>query len=144
MKYDFTTVLDRCGHQLIATDKIPFEGLEPDEGFDAIPMWIADMSFPTAPPVLDEIRRRMDFPNFGYFAPGEEYYSAIIDWQRRHNGVEGLEKQHIGYENGVLGGVSSAIQAFTALARRFCCTLPPMWASPIPLPTPAAPPYTAR
>ncbi|MBR3910143.1 MAG: aminotransferase class I/II-fold pyridoxal phosphate-dependent enzyme, partial [Anaerotignum sp.] len=28
--------------------------------------------------------------------------------------VEGLEKRHIGYENGVLGGVSSAICAFTA------------------------------
>ena len=114
MKDDFTTVLDRSGHQLIATDKIPFPGLSVDEGFDPIPMWIADMSFPTAPPVLEEIRRRMEFPNFGYFTPGEDYYSAIINWQREHNGVEGLEKEHIGYENGVLGGVSSAIQAFTA------------------------------
>ena len=114
MKYDFTTVLDRSGHDLIATDRIPFEGLSVDEGFDAIPMWIADMSFPTAPPVLEEIRRRMEFPNFGYFNPSEDYYNAIIDWQRRRNGVEGLEKRHIGYENGVLGGVSSAICAFTA------------------------------
>ena len=28
--------------------------------------------------------------------------------------MEGLLPEHIGYENGVLGGVSSAIQAFTA------------------------------
>ena len=28
--------------------------------------------------------------------------------------VEGLEKEHVGYENGVLGGVASAVQAFTA------------------------------
>ena len=114
MKYDFTTVLDRSGHDLIATDRIPFEGLSVDEGFDAIPMWIADMSFPTAPPVMDEIHRRMEFPNFGYFSLSEEYYSAIINWQREHNGVHGLEKKHIGYENGVLGGVSSAICALTA------------------------------
>ena len=114
MKYDFTTVLDRSGHDLKATDIIPFPGLSVDEGFDTIPMWIADMSFPTAPPVLEEISRRMAFPNFGYFSPSEEYYAAIINWQREHNGVEGLLKEHIGYENGVLGGVSSAIQAFTA------------------------------
>lgn len=114
MKYDFTTVLDRSGHDILACEKIPFEGLSVDEGFDAIPMWIADMSFPTAPPVMDEIRRRMEFPNFGYFSLSEEYYSAIINWQREHNGVQGLEKKHIGYENGVLGGVSSAICALTA------------------------------
>ena len=114
MKYDFTTVLDRSGHDILACEKIPFEGLSVDEGFDAIPMWIADMSFPTAPPVMDEIRRRMEFPNFGYFSLSEEYYSAIINWQQEHNGVQGLEKKHIGYENGVLGGVSSAICALTA------------------------------
>ncbi len=114
MKYDFTTLLDRSGHDIIACDKIPFEGLEVDEGFEPIPMWIADMSFPTAPPVLDEIYRRMEFKNFGYFSLNEDYYSAIINWQRERNGVIGLEKKHIGYENGVLGGVSSAICALTA------------------------------
>jgi len=114
MKYDFTTVLDRSGHDILACEKIPFEGLKVDEGFDAIPMWIADMSFPTAPPVMDEIYRRMEFPNFGYFSLSEDYYSAIINWQQRRNGVTGLEKEHIGYENGVLGGVSSAICALTA------------------------------
>ena len=114
MKYDFTTVLDRSGHNILACEKIPFEGLAVDEGFDAIPMWIADMSFPTAPPVMEEIYRRMEFPNFGYFSLSDEYYSAIINWQQRRNGVEGLCREHIGYENGVLGGVSSAICALTA------------------------------
>ena len=114
MKYDFTTLLDRSGHGLKATDIIPFPGLKVDEGFDTIPMWIADMSYPTAPPVMEEVQRRMEFPNFGYFSLSDEYYNSIINWQRRRNGVEGLEKGHIGYENGVLGGVSSAIQALTA------------------------------
>ena len=36
MKYDFTTVLDRCGHDCIAANRIPFEGVEVEEGFDAI------------------------------------------------------------------------------------------------------------
>ncbi len=114
MKYDFTTVLDRHGKDSRAADQIPFQGITVDEGFDSIPMWIADMSFPTAPPVLEAIYKRMEMPNFGYFALSDEYYDSIISWQRRRNGVEGLRPEHIGYENGVLGGVSSAVQAFSA------------------------------
>ena len=114
MKYDFTTVLDRSGRDCLAADKIPFAGLSVDPGFDTIPMWIADMAFPTAPAILRAMTDRLAFPNFGYFPLSEEYVDAILSWQRRRNGVEGLEPKHIGYENGVLGGVSSAIQAFTA------------------------------
>ncbi len=114
MKYDFTTVLDRRGRDSIAADYIPIPDVTVKEGFDTIPLWVADMSFPTAPPILAAMRRRLDFPSLGYFPLPEDYYKAIIDWQRRRNGVEGLEKEHIGYENGVLGGVSAAIRMLTA------------------------------
>ncbi len=114
MKYDFTTVLDRRGHDSIAADKIPFEGVTPDAGFDSIPMWVADMAFPVAPFILDAMRERLDMPSLGYFALPSEYYDAIISWQTRRNGAVGLKAEHIGYENGVLGGVSSAVQAFSA------------------------------
>ena len=114
MSYDFTTVLDRRGRDSIAADYIPIPGVTVREGFDPIPLWVADMSFPTAPPVLEAMEKRLRFPSFGYFPLSEDYYRAIIDWQRRRNGVEGLEKEQIGYENGVLGGVSAAIQMLTA------------------------------
>ena len=114
MRYDFTTVLDRTGHDCLAADRIPFSGLQVEEGFDTIPMWIADMAFPAAPPVLEAIRGRLEMPNFGYFALPEAYYDSIIHWQKERNGVTGLKPEHIGYENGVLGGLSSALQAFTA------------------------------
>ena len=116
MKYDFTTVLDRRGHDSLASDVIPepFGNVIIKDGFDPIPMWVADMSFPTAPCVLDAIKKRMEMPNFGYFKMPDDYYEAIISWQARRNGVDGLTREHIGYENGVLGGVSSAVQAFTS------------------------------
>lgn len=114
MKYDFTTILDRRGRDSLAADKIPFEGLSVDPGFSPIPMWIADMSFVTAPPVMEALYKRLEMPNFGYFPLPAEYFDRIIRWQRRRNGVEGLLPKHIGYENGVLGGVSAALQAFTA------------------------------
>ena len=67
MKYDFTTILDRRGKDSLAADKIPFEGLSIDPGFSPIPMWIADMSFVTAPPVMEALYKRLEMPNFGYF-----------------------------------------------------------------------------
>ena len=114
MKYDFTTVLDRRGKDSVAADLIPFEGFTVKEGIRPISMWIADMSFPVAPAVDAALRKRMEMPNYGYFDLPEEYFDSIISWQRRRNAVEGLSKQHIGYENGVLGGISAAVQAFTA------------------------------
>ena len=113
MKYDFETAVDRFGKDSISANIIPWN-VAPDEGFSRIPMWCADMSFVAAPPVMKAINKRLEFQSFGYFELSDEYFDSIISWQSRRNGVQGLMKEHIGYENGVLGGVSSAIQALSA------------------------------
>lgn len=113
MQYDFETILDRRGRDALALDVIPYSGVEPKAGFSRIPMWVADMSFPTAPPVLEAIQARLSHPNFGYYRLTDAYYDSIIRWQQARHGVSGLERRHIGYENGVLGGVSSVVQALT-------------------------------
>ena len=111
MKYDFTTILDRRGKDALAVDALGqgWAPAAPREGFDPIPMWVADMNFPTAPAVLEAMQSRLSHPSFGYFNPREEYFDAIIRWQTTRNGVVGLEKKHIGYENGVLGGILAAL-----------------------------------
>lgn len=113
MKYDFETAVDRFGKDSISANIVPWD-VTPDEGFSRIPMWCADMSFVAAPPVMKAINKRLEFQSFGYFVLSDEYFGSIISWQSRRNGVQGLMKEHIGYENGVLGGVSSAIQALSA------------------------------
>ena len=114
MKYDFTTILDRRGKDALAVDALGqgWAPGAPKEGFDPIPMWVADMNFPTALAVTRAMTERISHPCFGYFNPREEYFDAIIRWQTTRNGVVGLEKKHIGYENGVLGGVLSALGTF--------------------------------
>lgn len=112
MKYDFTSIMDRKGKDAIAVDTIPFADAEVKEGFTKLPMWIADMNFPIVPTITDAIVERTKHPAFGYFEPREEYYQSIIDWQKKRHGVEGLTKDCIGYENGVLGCVISALNAF--------------------------------
>ena len=111
MQYDFTSLMDRHGKDAIAVDGVGGPGAPgaPKAGFDVIPMWVADMNFPTCPTIQQAIIARTQHPAFGYFDPTPEYYDSIIRWQSTRNGVQGLTKEHIGYENGVLGGVISAL-----------------------------------
>ena len=116
MKYDFTSIMERHGKDAIAVDGLgTMPGFAPDppkEGFDIIPMWVADMNFPTVPTVQEAMAERIGHPAFGYFSPSDDYFNAIIRWQERRNEVRDLEKKHIGYENGVLGGLLSALNVF--------------------------------
>ena len=65
MKYDFTTVMDRLGKDAMAVD-LPasgedggfFAGAKVKEGFSSIPMWVADMNFPTVPAVPKALMER--------------------------------------------------------------------------------------
>ena len=112
MRYDFTSIMDRHNMDAIAVDAPGAPGFSisaPKAGFDVIPMWVADMNFPTVPTIVDAMTQRVRHPAYGYFMPRQEYFAAIMDWHKRRNGVEGLEPKHIGYANGVLGGVISAL-----------------------------------
>ena len=100
MKYDFTSILDRKGKDAIAVDLVGIPGgpyPAPREGFDVIPT------------IQEAMIERAKQPTFGYFMPTEEYFGSIIRWQETHNDVTGLTRANIGYENGVLGGVASAL-----------------------------------
>ena len=113
MQFDFETMLERHGMDSIAVDAIGtgFAPAGPKKGFDAIPMWVADMNYATCPAIQESVIRRVQHPAFGYFDPSNAYYDSIIRWQETRNRVTGLEKKHIGYENGVLGGIISTLNA---------------------------------
>ena len=67
MTYDFTSIMDRHGKDAIAVDGLGTDlGFAPDpprDGFDVIPMWVADMNFPTVPTVPQAIIERAQHPN---------------------------------------------------------------------------------
>lgn len=113
MKYDFTSIMDRRGKDAIAIDGLGtrpgFAPERPKEGFDIIPMWVADMNFPTVPTIPETIIKRVEHPAYGYFDATDTYYDSIIRWHEEQNHVTRLGKECIGYENGVLGGVISAL-----------------------------------
>lgn len=124
--YDFDTVIDRRGHGDLAVEALGAQpGTFPNPPHDRrlataggldgiIPMWVADMGFATFPGVRAAIARRLDYPLFGYFQPTSDYYDAIIRWHHDRHGVVGMRADHIGYENGVLGGIVSAMAVFAS------------------------------
>ncbi len=118
MTYDFQSIVDRHGQDALAVDGPgKRSGSAPDapqDGFDFIPMWVADMNFPVLHTIQDAIIARAREPHFGYFMPRDEYFDEIIQWHERRHGVTGLKPEHIGYENGVLGGVISTLRSFMA------------------------------
>ncbi len=120
MKYDFTSIMKRNGRDSIAVDAMGgMPGFTPDaplEGFDTIPMWVADMNFPTVPTICEELEERIKHPAFGYFMATDSYYRPIIQWHVGRNGCDPdlLTPECIGYENGVLGGVMSAVSSFAS------------------------------
>ena len=95
--FDFETWVDRCGHDSMSADRLkndlwqlPLGNPKPE--FDAIPLWLADMNFATAPCVIEAIKKRLEHPIFGYFAPSAEYYEAIKKWQKDSFGVTDLSE----------------------------------------------------
>lgn len=116
MKFDFENILQRHGKDSVAVDGLgTMPGKSPDkpkEGFEAIPMWIADMNFKACPSIQEKIIERANHPAFGYFDPRDEYFDSIIKWHKEKKGVDDIKKENIGYENGVLGGLISALNVF--------------------------------
>lgn len=103
MKYNFTDVIDRNGKDAIAAEVIPYSDVQVKEGFSRIPMWVADMNFATVPTVPQRIMEGAAHPLYSCFNIKDEYYDAVIRWQQKRHGVQGLTRECIGYENGVLG-----------------------------------------
>lgn len=113
MKFDFEKIFERHGKDALAVDGLGkiqnFTPNKPEENFSSIPLWVADMNFATAPSITEKIISRATHPLFGYFQLSDDYFNSIIFWQKVRNGITNLNFENIGYENGVLGGVLSAL-----------------------------------
>ena len=64
MRYDFDTVIDRSGNRAAKYD----ERMKKFGTEDVIPLWIADMDFRTAQPIIDALKARAEEGIWGYTA----------------------------------------------------------------------------
>ncbi|WP_455584199.1 MalY/PatB family protein [Bacteroides sp.] len=104
MKYNFDEIIPRRGTNSYKWDT-PHED-------DVLPMWVADMDFHTAPPVVEALRKRVEHGIFGYTKVPPAYYEAVINWFARRHGWQ-IEKDWIIYTSGVVPALSAVIKALT-------------------------------
>ena len=105
MKYNFDEIIPRRGTNSYKWDS--------SADADVLPMWVADMDFRTAPPVVEALRKRVEHGIFGYVRVPDAYYAAVTNWfARRHDWQ--IEKEWIIYTTGVVPALSAVIKALTA------------------------------
>lgn len=102
--YDFDFVTDRRGSNSYKWDSA--------EQTDVIPLWVADMDFPTAPAIREALSRRVEHGIFGYVKVPEAYYDATIRWFSRRHGWN-MRREDFIYTSGVVPAISAIIKAMT-------------------------------
>jgi cysteine-S-conjugate beta-lyase len=107
-KYNFDTVIDRNGSNCVKYDLLEkYFGTK-----DALPLWVADMDFPTPDFILDAIRERCNHEILGYPFIHEGWYNSILNWlKNRYDWT--VEKQEIGFVPGIVSGIAFILQCFT-------------------------------
>jgi cystathionine beta-lyase len=107
--YDFDTIYDRA-----PTSSNKWSNTKQRTGVDDIlSMWIADMDFASPPEVVEAIKERAAHPLFGYTLRTDGYYDGLINWLKRRQGWDGIQRDWILYTPGVVAGFSFAIQAYS-------------------------------
>lgn len=81
-----------------------------DENPEVLPLWVADMDFPTAPCVQEAVVRRAMHPCYGYTLVPAEYYKSIVNWfWKRHNWR--IKAEEILYTIGVIPAIAAILKA---------------------------------
>lgn len=82
--YNFDSEIDRKNTNSLKYDFAAERGLPSD----VLPLWVADMDFRTAQPILDALHKAVDHGIFGYSEVKDDYYRVVSSWFREHFGWE--------------------------------------------------------
>lgn len=108
MKYDFDQIVDRSQNLSAKYD-------EREKRFgtsNVIPLWVADMDFKTAQPIIDALKARAEEGIWGYTTRPDSYFEAIRDWQKRRNGWE-IDVSRMSFCLGVVQTLGAMVRLYT-------------------------------
>jgi cystathionine beta-lyase len=103
MKYDFDRVIERRG-----TDSYKWK----DYGDDVLPMWVADMDFVSAEPIIQALHQRIDHGVFGYTRPVLELRTVIQERLKKFYQWE-IGEEEIIFLPGLVTGLNLFYHAFS-------------------------------
>ena len=108
MRYDFDAVVDRSGNHAAKYD----ERVKKFGTDQVIPLWIADMDFRTAQPIIDALTQRAQEGLWGYTSRPDSYFAAIRAWQKRRNNWD-IDQSLMSWSLGVVQSISAMVRLFT-------------------------------
>ena len=108
MKYDFDEVCDRKNTGCVKWDNVrTIFGSE-----DVIPMWVADMDFPVAQPIVEALQKRAEHPFYGYTQPEPSVIESVVERMQRKFGWK-IEPEWIVFTPGVVPALHVAARCLT-------------------------------
>ena len=108
MKYNFDEIIDRSGTSATKMESLP-KGC-PD---DALPLWVADMDFACAEPILKALNERIDKKIFGYtMYDTDECLGAVLNWYKKRYGWE-EQKENLFFCGGIVSAYAVLLNLLT-------------------------------
>ncbi len=108
MKYDFDQIIDRKNTNSLKYDFARERGMRED----ALPLWVADMDFQTAPEILERLHHAVDHGIFGYTESKEPYFNAIKHWLETYHHWE-VKRNWLIKTPGIVFALAMAVKAYT-------------------------------
>jgi len=108
MTYDFDRVFERKN-----THSAKWDGVKIQHGDkDILPLWVADMDFQTAPPVIEALKKQAEHGIFGYPLRPKSYLDAVVDWVERRHGWK-IDPKWLTYSPGVVTALNLCILTYS-------------------------------
>ena len=108
MTYDFDRPVERRG-----TGSLKWNfAVERGKPANVLPLWVADMDFPSPPCVTEAIRRMADHGIFSYAEAKADYFEAVAGWFHRRHGWE-PKPEWLVKTPGVVFALAMAVKAVT-------------------------------
>lgn len=108
MNYDFDEVIDRSTNRAAKYD----ERAQKFGKADVIPLWIADMDFRTAQPIIDACLKKAEEGIWGYTSRPASYFGAVRDWEKRRNHWD-VNPALMSWSLGVVPALSAIVKCFS-------------------------------
>lgn len=108
MKYNFDEIIDRSNNRSSKYDERKKKfGTE-----DLIPLWVADMDFKTAQPIIDACKKKAEEGIWGYTSRPDSYFEAVKEWEKKRNGWD-VDPKLMSWSLGVVPAMSAIINIFS-------------------------------
>jgi cystathionine beta-lyase len=108
MVYDFNEIIDRK-----TTYAEKYSALESVFGReDLISLWVADMDFRTARPIVEALRERVENSIFGYTVRPDSYMESVCRFQKKRKDWD-IDRKLMSFSIGVVPSISMIIKELT-------------------------------